>query len=136
MFKVYRKWNIHSFSKDPGFIIVHGYKGNGDLEFLKSYIESTGNTRVVLAKTKEELYEKLRSNRVIVMPLLVENGNIDLEFFRLSCGLERYDMDRITFLYMDQAKREIIVKSDMIAEPKPFPILEYIRGAYGEALKI
>jgi hypothetical protein len=70
------------------------------------------------------------------MPLLVENGEIDLEFFRLSCGLGRYGMDRIIFLYMDQTKKEIRVKMDMIAEPKPFPILEYIKGAYGETLKI
>lgn len=136
MFKVFKKWDIRSFSKSPGFIIVHGHKGNGDLEFLKSYIESTGDTKVVLAKTKEELYKSLRLKRVIVMPLLVENGEIDLEFFRLSCGLERYNMNRITLLYMDQTKKEIRVKSDMIAKPKPFPILEYIKGAYGEDLKI
>jgi hypothetical protein len=70
------------------------------------------------------------------MPLLVENGEIDLEFFRLSCGLGRYGMNRIIFLYMDRTKKEIGVKSDMIAEPKQYPILEYIKGAYGEALKI
>jgi hypothetical protein len=136
MFRVSRKWAISSFNKGPGFIIVHGHKGDRDLKFLKSYIEDAGGTRVVLARTKEELYKKLRSRRVIVMPLLVENGEIDLEFFRLSCGLGRYGMDRIIFLYMDQIKKEIRVKMDMIAEPKPFPILEYIKGAYGETLKI
>lgn len=136
MFKIFKKWSVASFSKHPGFIIVHGHKNIKDLEFLKYYIESVGDTKVIVAKSTEDLYKKLKTNRLIIMPLLIKEGEIDLEFFRLSCGLGRYGMDRITFLYMDQEEGEVKVKSDMVAEPKPFPLVEYIKGAYGDVLEI
>jgi hypothetical protein len=137
MFKVFKRWKVSSFSKSPGFLIVHGHKSLKDLEYLKCYIESFDEVKVIVAKDSEDLYKKLKIRRLILMPLLIkENGEIDLEFFRLSCGLGRYGMDRITFLYMDQETREIKTKSDIIAEPKPYPILEYIKGAYGDTLKI